>query len=305
MRLRNQKTCGDEATAILTSRVHLGPKPRGITIGLQEKRIHSLGSLRSYVSCLRVLIGIFRELRGGQKLKKATIQDAKLLLEVVAEHSTQETVNQYRAALQRALKMPIPHVRGQFIRPRVHKAYRGSEAREIIESLAKKPKQQLAVMLVFSAGLRASELAGLRPIDEQPTSPYRPWRKTLFDGIRDFESWTVAGKGGLIRRVAVPAELGFEIRKLRFAEVEIQKDRGINRSPAFDLPHGKALTSIFSRASKNALGFSFGIHSLRHTYLRRRQLQLYQNSITDTALRNSILAQELGHFRPSITNAYY
>jgi integrase len=305
MSLRNQKTCAEEATAILTSLLHLGPKPRGITTGFEVKRIHSLGSLRSYVSCLRVLIGIFRELSDGKKLKKATLKDAKFLLEVVAEDSTQETVNQYRAALQRALKMPIPHVRAQFVRPKVQKAYMGSEVRAIIESLAKKPKHQLAVMLVFSAGLRASEIAGLRPIDEQPTSPYRPWRQNLFDGIGEFESWTICGKGGLIRRVAVPAELAVEIRQLRLAEVKVQKDRGINRVPEFDLPHGKALTSIFSRAGKNALGFSYGVHALRHTYLRRRQLQLYRKFVTDTALRNSILAQELGHFRTSVTNAYY
>ena len=66
---------------------------------------------------------------------------------------------------------------------------------------------------------------------------------------------------------------------------------------------GLAWSRSFSAASKRALGWSTGGHGLRHSYAQERIEDLQRNGHTyDSALE--LVCQEMGHFRPDITEVY-
>lgn len=60
----------------------------------------------------------------------------------------------------------------------------------------------------------------------------------------------------------------------------------------------------FSRVSKNALGFSSGAHGLRHSYTQERMSELRDHGSRERAYALEVVSQEMGHFRPSITETY-
>lgn len=56
------------------------------------------------------------------------------------------------------------------------------------------------------------------------------------------------------------------------------------------------------KASERALGYSNGAHGLRHSYAQDRYEQLANHFPREEVMR--IISQELGHFRPEITEVY-
>ena len=84
------------------------------------------------------------------------------------------------------------------------------------------------------------------------------------------------GKGGLSREVAIPIELSEVIEIRRYSQPKIVKDRGIYYESNYDLGFGKALSESFSRASGKFLGWSTGLHGLRHSYAQNRLYKLYR-----------------------------
>ncbi|MDQ6995347.1 MAG: site-specific integrase, partial [Mariprofundaceae bacterium] len=75
-----------------------------------------------------------------------------------------------------------------------------------------------------------------------------------------------------------------------------------NYSQNYNIGAGHAFSASFSRASTVALGRSNGAHGLRHSYAQNRMNELknthsYKESLT-------IVSQEMGHFRPEITEVY-
>ncbi len=83
----------------------------------------------------------------------------------------------------------------------------------------------------------------------------------------------------------------------------IVKDRKINYECHYNIGGGKDWSNSFSAASKRILGWTHGAHGLRHTYAQSRMDELQRNSfIYYEAL--GIVSQELGHFRPDITEVY-
>lgn len=71
----------------------------------------------------------------------------------------------------------------------------------------------------------------------------------------------------------------------------------------YDISGGKKWSNSFSAASKRALGWTHGAHGLRHTYAQDRmnELQKIGFNYLETL---GIVSQELGHFRPDITEIY-
>ena len=72
------------------------------------------------------------------------------------------------------------------------------------------------------------------------------------------------GEGGLIREVALPPALAGKLEAQRRDAPVTRMDRGIQILSYYNLPGGQRLTSAWSKASKFELGWSTGIHGLRH-----------------------------------------
>jgi integrase len=133
-------------------------------------------------------------------------------------------------------------------------------------------------------------------------SPHRTWSKERFLGRTDYEVFLVIGKGGLKREVAISQELAEELRKRKRLQPVVIRDREINHVSYFDIGGGQALSASFSRASKLSLGWSRGLHGLRHSFAQNRLRTLIELLGPQRALQ--ILSEELGHFRSEISLAY-
>ena len=163
-------------------------------------------------------------------------------------------------------------------------------------------RNALATELAYSAGLRAHELYSLLPATDRPADE-RPALDSKWEGRENTVSYTVEGKGGLVREVRIPRELAERLEDRRLDAPQQVTDRGVHYEQHYDLGAGQAWSQSFSRASKEALGWSEGAHGLRHSYAQERMDELQRLSYTrETALET--VSQEMGHFRPEITETY-
>jgi integrase len=164
------------------------------------------------------------------------------------------------------------------------------------------PRNALATSVAAAAGLRAHELLTLRPAGEQPVSDHRAWSPARFAGLEGAR-YTVTGKGGLTREVVLPTELAERLEARRLAEPVGVKDRGVHYQQVYDLAAGKNWSASFSSASQTQLGYSTGAHGLRHGYAQQRMDTLQgSGQVYEDALL--IVSQEMGYFRPDITEVY-
>jgi integrase len=175
-------------------------------------------------------------------------------------------------------------------------------------------RNRFSIRLCQKVGLRVHELLTLKPVELQKTKFKKLTGKKLlaqqlkFSSPDDFnilngKIYTVIGKGGLIREVLIPNDLAEELEKKRLKKTRKVRDRRAYHYPIYDVAGGNNLSSCFTRASQRALGWSTGIHSLRHDYAKSRLKTLF-NMFNDFELARLITSQELGHFRPQITNTY-
>jgi integrase len=115
--------------------------------------------------------------------------------------------------------------------------------------------------------------------------------------------FTVRGKGGLVREIAIQNKLADQLAKLRLVEPRVVTDRDIFYLQHYDLGGGHRWSDSFSRASKRELGWSSGGHGVRHTYAQTRMRALQMRGFNyERAL--GIVSQEMGHFRQDITEVY-
>jgi integrase len=158
------------------------------------------------------------------------------------------------------------------------------------------------VLLCLDAGLRAHECITLRPRESGEPSAHRNWSPDRFTGRTDYQLFLVTGKGGLVREVAVSRPIAAAIyQTLRPQPVTIT-DRGVHHQSFFDIGGGQQLSSSFTRASHKALGWSTGVHGLRHAFAQER-LQVLTRDL-GAARGLSALSQELAHFRIDVTLIY-
>lgn len=163
------------------------------------------------------------------------------------------------------------------------------------------PHNRLATEIAYASGLRAHELLTLRRLDErQPDN--RPASDGKWRG-RDGQKYTVVGKGGLIRIVLIPDHLANELEKRRLEKPTTVRDREIYYKSHYHLGGGNKWSKSFSSASKTALRWSEGAHGLRHSYAQERMKELKDVGLARSE-RLIIVSQELGHFRPEITEVY-
>ena len=272
-----------------------------------DGRIHSVGTARSYQGALARVAKWMQANRNYKGLEQLTPEEARTYLAERAAHVRQKTLDQDRQALQvLPLVGKLERIKSD---PKLKPTRLAADGRaytpEQVEIIARAqtPRNALATRIAYAAGVRASELLTLLPASERPASKHREWSPERFDGKGDVRRYTVEGKGGLKREVALPLHLAEQLEARRLKKPERVTDRGVRCTQHYDLGGGQAWSQSVSAASKNELGWSTGAHGLRHSYAQDRVDEL-QGSGHGHASALETVSQELGHFRPDITRVY-
>lgn len=237
------------------------------------------------------------------RLSPREAQTTGMLLEFLDEYAeahAQASVDHMRLALEKSYGVKLGHVESclpQVVRGR---AYHFRELERVLERQTR--RNQLSVLLCIDAGLRALECLSLIPRDCGEPSSHRDWSEERFAGRKDYQVFLAKGKGGLVREVAVSQPIADAVNQTRRPEPVIVTDRGINHESWFDLAGGQALSASFTRASKKSLGWSLGLHGLRHAFAQERLQVLIRILGPERALL--VLSNELAHFRASVSLLY-
>jgi len=289
---------------------------------LQGTHIRSVGTVRNYEQRLVRITAYLQEHRLGS-LREMTPDRAISYLQQRATTVGQKTLDMERQALQAMMQ----HVTHQLLLGRSLEVIKSSATtrtspkrhptlgrrladqtraynREQMTLIASRqaPHNSLATEIAYAAGLRAHELLSLRRTHRREPDE-RPAHKMKFAGIREATvSYTVNGKGGLVREVRIPIPLAQRLERCRLATPRVVKDRGINYQQFYGIGGGQPWSKSVSAASKEVLGWSNGAHGLRHTYAQERMASLQHHLTRKQALE--VVSQELGHFRPEITEVY-
>ena len=233
-----------------------------------DGKIHSVGTARSYQQVLTRVAEWKREKRDGKGLDQLTAEEARAYLEERALVVRQKTLDQERQALQiLPLVGKLERVKSS---PDLKPTRLASEGRaytpEQVEVIARAqtPRNALATRIAYASGVRAHELLTLLPA--WPSG--RP--RIIGSGCRsastaesDFRLYTVEGKGGLKREVAIPVHLADQLEDRLLRKPERVTDRGVRRKQYYDLGGGQAWSQSFSAASKKEFGWSTGGHGLQ------------------------------------------
>lgn len=266
--------------------------------------VSGLGTSHSYEASLKLAANWLRE-SGRGALHELTPKAARMYLHQRSKDVGQKTLDKDRQALQSVLR--LTGKLGSSQRLEVIKADR----QQILGSRNYTPDQIQRIMsrqsernafsteLAAAAGLRAHELLTLLPASERAMDD-RPADASKFrEGIR----YTVVGKGGLVREVSLPEYLAKRLEARRLDTAVKVIDRSIHYTRYYDVAGGQAWSQSISRACTTALGFSNGAHGLRHTYAQQRHREA-QAAVGEAHRAKAIVSQELGHFRPEITDTY-
>jgi integrase len=179
------------------------------------------------------------------------------------------------------------------------RTYTPEQVKLIME--AQSSRNAISTELAYRCDLRAHELHTLRQASERPADNRR-WTADRFAG-REGITYTVEGKGGLVREVLLPHDLAQRLEQHRLDQPQTVRDRQISYEKHYDIGGGQAWSQSFSEASKKALGWSRGAHGLRHAYAQERVEELQRSGRSfEQALET--VSQELGHFRSDITLTY-
>lgn len=270
--------------------------------------IHSIGTSRTYEDGLTRFGEWLRDNRCGSLAESASVSRAERFLAERAKAVGQKTLDRDRQAVQSLLRrtgklnqeqrLPVIQAdRQQALQPR---SYTPEQVQEIKQRM--EPHNRLGIEIAHAAGLRAHELFTLARRDEAMPD-VREADAAKFTGHNDRTLYVVTGKGGLAREVSIPNHLAGRLEALRLNEQRTVRDRGVLYQQRYAVGGGQALSQSFSAASKAALGYSTGLHGVRHSYAQQRhyELQLLTGD-PDRALR--ITSQEIGHFRSEITEVY-
>jgi integrase len=260
----------------------------------------SQGTERNYEQSLKGCTEFLRQNRLGD-LRGLDTGKALAYLEARAQEVGQKTLDMDRQAMQAVLGEKLPVVKSELDTTLSSRAYTAEQA--ALVASAQSNKHSLATLIAENAGLRAHELYTLRPVDERPADTHREYRDDRFAGRDDVKIYTVEGKGGLCREVAIDKALADQLEARRLDVPFTVYDRGIGYQTAYDLGGGKQWSDSFSKAAERELGWSEGAHGLRHEFAQERMNAL-QGIGYEYQAALEIVSQEMGHFRPEITEVY-
>jgi integrase len=275
---------------------------------LQGDKIQSVGSVRNYEEALKQ-VAEYAKNELHCSLRDMTPSQAIQYLEYRGQDHGQSSLNMSRQALQHMMQSithqlapneKLPTITSERDEALNSRAYSSEHLKMVMD--CQRENNAFSTAISEAAGLRAHELFTIRPLAERAPSD-RPALETKFLG-REGHAYTVHGKGGLIREIRLPNELAERLEEKRLPEPRTITDRGVNYQQFYDLNGGNRWSSSFSTASNRALGWSTGAHGVRHSYAqsRMRELQVSHGLDRHTALET--VSQEMGHFRPSITEVY-
>jgi site-specific recombinase XerD len=264
-----------------------------------DHHIHSLGTARNYTQALTRLTRWLQQHQLND-LKHLDRNTALTYMEWRGQSIGQKLLDQERQAIQLHLGIKLPVITSELQHALKSRAYTPEQIKLINQ--AQTDKYQLSTQLAYAAGLRAHELLTLQKVSHRIASAHRTWSTQRFAG-REGQVYTVIGKGGLIREVLIPDTLAQHLEARRMDKPLLKSDRGIHYQQHYDLGGGKAWSNSFSAASHRQLGWSHGAHGVRHSYAQQRMVELQRlGFFYDQAL--GLVSQELGHFRPDITEVY-
>lgn len=270
-----------------------------------DGKIHSKGTERNYTQALKGVAEYIQAHKLGD-LRGLTQETALAYLEARAQQVGQKALDLDRQAMQAILGQKLPVIKSELDQALTSRAYTAVQVRLVAE--AQTQRHRLATEIAANAGLRAHELLTLRPAAERPPTHRtndnpRHFRADRFAGRTGVVIYTVIGKGGLCREVALDRALAERLEATRLPEPIAIYDRDIRYEQHYDIGGGKAWSDSFSRASQRALGWSEGAHGLRHGYAQARMDALQGGGRAyEDAL--AVVSQEMGHFRPEITEVY-
>lgn len=272
-----------------------------------DGRVHSVGTARQYESIFKG-VATWLQANHDERLRDMSIAQASEYLAARADDIRQKQLNNERRALE--LHVRSTHKDASIVLDRhtsrvpdvEHSRAYSRDQIELIQS-EQSTRMAFSTQLASEAGLRAEELLTLRRLDEQPVSSHRQWSEDRFRGRENWEQYSVRGKGGLVREVRFSQETARELEARRLPEPVHVTDRKIHHEKHFDVIGGKNFSNRFSSDAKQTLGWSEGAHGMRHSYAQQRMFELQSNG-QDYRDALAIVSQELGHFRPSITEVY-
>ena len=267
---------------------------------VRQLELKSQGTERNYEQALRGVAEYMTEHRLGD-LRQLSPDIATAYLEQRAQEVGQKTLDMDRQAMQAAMGEKLAVIKSEREQALTSRAYTHEQAERI--SQAQSDRHALATQIAENAGLRAHELYTLQLSSERPADTHREYRVDLHAGRADVVTYTVEGKGGLCREVAIDRELAEKLEATRLAEPGTVYDRGIAYTQNYDIGGGQNWSQSFSEASERALGWSEGAHGLRHEYAQERMNVLQGNGYTYREALE-VVSQEMGHFRPDITEVY-
>ncbi len=280
---------------------------------LQGRVLQSIGTVRNYEAALAraAEFAIREQIAGG--LCGMTLADAKRFQEQRAQELGQKALDMERQALQcmfqhvtnvlptRADGRPsrLPVIKSELDQALKSRAYTHEQLGLLRQ--AQSERNALSTEIAHAAGLRAHELLTLRRASERRPDD-RPARAEKFRG-RDGVLYTVHGKGGLVRHVLLPQHLADRLEERRLEAPRRVTDRGVHQQQQYDLAGGQRWSNSYSSASNRALGWSAGAHGLRHSYAQERMRELQLSGLSRHDALETV-SQEMGHFRPDITEVY-
>jgi integrase len=265
------------------------------TLGLDSVRTE-----KNYEGALKGVAEFLQEKKLGD-LRSLDAEKAMAYLEARGQEVSQKTLDLDRQAIQAVIGEKLPFVPSEKTTTLESRAYTHEQA--VMVADAQSEKHALATQIAEKAGLRAHELLTLLPVEERQADTHREYRDDRFTGREDVKIYTVEGKGGLCREVAIDRSLANQLESRRLDEPRIVYDREVRYEQHYNLGGGKQWADSFSKAADRALGWSTGAHGLRHEFAQERMNTLQGNGYEyRDALE--VVSQEMGHFRPEITEVY-
>lgn len=275
---------------------------------LQGDVLKSVGTVRNYEQALTRVAEYAKSEKINGGLRAITPEKAIEYLTERGKNVGQKTLDMERQAIQCMMKnltnkldekTTLTVVKSDFQQELKCRAY--TETQVAMIAASQRENNSLSTQLAYSSGLRAHELLTLQ-LSTHRTADERPELTSKFSG-RKGVLYTVEGKGGLIRNVIMPNDLSLKIESRKLDEPVKVNDRGVFYTQHYNINGGQKWSNSFSAASSRVLKHSNGAHGLRHTYAQERMHELQVSGLSrDSALET--VSQELGHFRPEITETY-
>ncbi|MGM3159164.1 site-specific integrase (plasmid) [Dickeya undicola] len=275
---------------------------------MQGHTLRSVGTVRNYEQALTRVGEWVKASRCCGSLRELTPALAVSYLEGRGDRVGQKTLDMERQAIQAmmhhvtgqlALPARLPVIRSTHAQVLTGRAYTAAQVARI--AAAQMTSHALATRIAYAAGLRAHELHTLARLDEQPANN-RPVTDSKWLG-RDGVAYSVHGKGGLIREIRLPAPLAAELEQVRRPTPATVTDRGVHYTSRYALGGGHRWSNSFSAAAARSLGWSAGAHGVRHSYAQERMRELQAQGLAREMALTTV-SQEMGHFRPEITETY-